>query len=57
MGCPHCIARVTNALKSLNAEIISIELNSIDIDYNGDIAAVRRGIEDLGFEFVSAEVK
>jgi len=57
MGCKHCIARVTGALNTLGAAIESMELNSFVIDYSGDTQAVRRAIEDLGFEVVSIEAK
>ncbi len=57
MGCPHCIARVTNAVKALNAEDFTVELNSIDVEYKGDIEEVKKSIEALGFEVISVEAK
>ena len=57
MGCKHCIARVTNALQSLGANITRMELNDFDIEYDGDTASVRRAIEDLGFEFKAIEAE
>lgn len=55
MGCAHCIARVTKAMESLGARIVSMELNDFTIEFGGDINAVKTAVEDLGFEFISAE--
>ena len=55
MGCKHCIARVTGAMNALEAKIVRMELNDFEIDYEGDKNAVRRSIEDLGFEVISIE--
>ncbi|MBO4563266.1 MAG: heavy-metal-associated domain-containing protein [Clostridia bacterium] len=55
MGCPHCIARVTNALNAMGAEIRSMALNDFTVGFEGDPAAVRASIEDLGFDVISIE--
>ncbi len=55
MGCQHCIMRVTNAMNALGAEIKSMELNDFAVDFNGDPAAIREAVEDLGFDVVSLE--
>lgn len=55
MGCAHCIARMTKAMEGLGARIVSMELNDFTIEFGGDINAVKTAVEDLGFEFISAE--
>ena len=55
MGCQHCIARVTNALNTIGADIVSMELNSFVIDFGEDTAPVREAIEELGFEVKAIE--
>lgn len=57
MGCPRCIAKVTKAMNALGAEIKSMELNDFIVSFDGDPALIRGAIEELGFKFVSAEVK
>ena len=55
MGCAHCIARVTKALETLGAEVISVEINSAVIDFGDDVSPVKEAIEELGFKVVSIE--
>ena len=57
MGCQHCIARVTNAMKELGANIKSMELNDFTVDFDGDSAKLKETIEDLGFDVISIEAK
>ena len=55
MGCAHCISRITLALNSIGADIISVELNKAVIDYGNDTSPIKEAVEDLGFELVSIE--
>ena len=55
MGCRHCVARVTKALTELGVNIISVEINSAVVEYEGDIDRIRSSIEELGFAVVSIE--
>ncbi len=55
MGCERCIRRVTDAMNSLGAEIISILLNDVTVVFNGDVAVLCEALEDLGFDIVSSE--
>ncbi len=55
MGCPHCIARVRKAMEELGASVDSMELNDFTVFYEGDTAAIKKSIMDLGFEVLSIE--
>ncbi len=57
MGCAHCISRVSNAMNTIGADVISIELNSLVIDFGEDTSPVREAIEELGFEVKSIEAE
>ncbi|MGN0766514.1 MAG: heavy-metal-associated domain-containing protein [Christensenellales bacterium] len=52
MGCAHCIARVTNALKALGADAEEVKLGSARFSYEGETADVKDAIEDLGFDVI-----
>lgn len=55
MGCPHCIMRVTNAMNALGAAVKNMALNDFTVEYEGDPAAIRTAVEDLGFDVISVE--
>ncbi len=57
MGCGHCIKRIECALGDLGASIDKVVLGEAIFSYDGDEAAVREAIEDLGFDVVSVSVK
>ena len=48
MGCMHCVARVTAALKALGADVKKVEIGSAELEAF-DEKQVKEAIEGLGF--------
>ena len=55
MGCMHCVAKVTAALKELGADVKSCEIGSAEIGPFEDQAKLKEAIESAGFELESVE--
>lgn len=55
MGCMHCVAKVTAALKEIGAEIESVEIGSAVIAPYQDREKLTKAISDAGFELESVE--
>ena len=57
MTCEGCVKAVTNALQGLSSELkveVSLEQNTVHVDGDTDEDAIRKTIEDAGFEFGGA---
>lgn len=56
MSCQHCVKSVTEAMESLGATNISIDLLSGDVTYSEDAPiateAIKEAITKIGFEVV-----
>ncbi len=48
MGCMHCVARVTAALKEIGAVVKNVEIGSAELEAF-DADKVKAAIENLGF--------
>lgn len=55
MGCMHCVAKVTAALKEIGAEIESVEIGKAVIADYPDTEKVTKAITDAGFELESID--
>ncbi len=55
MGCMHCVAKVTAALKEAGAEIVSVEIGKAVIAPFGDPDKLHKLISDAGFELESID--
>ena len=55
MGCMHCVAKVTKAMESLGAKVISCEIGSCEIEGVENTDRIRDAIEGIGFELISVE--
>ena len=55
MGCMHCVAKVTKAMESLGANVVSCEIGKCEIEGVDDVDRLRDAIESIGFELISAE--
>lgn len=55
MGCSHCIARVTNALNTIGADVDSVGINTAVVDFGSDVEPIKESIEELGFKVISIE--
>lgn len=55
MGCMHCVAKVTKAMESLGAKVVSCEIGKCEIEGFNDVDQIRDAIEGVGFELISAE--
>ncbi len=53
MGCMHCVAKVTAALKEAGAEIESVEIGKAIIKPFSDMDKLKKVISDAGFELES----
>ena len=53
MGCMHCVAKVTAALKEIGAEVENVEIGSARIAPYADTDKLKAAIENAGFELVS----
>lgn len=53
MGCMHCVAKVTAALKEVGAEIESVEIGKAVIAPFEDLDKLKKVISDAGFELES----
>ncbi len=55
MGCMHCVAKVTAALKAIGADVKKVEIGSAEVGDGIDLDKLKAAIEDAGFELVSAK--
>ena len=55
MGCMHCVAKVTAALKQLGADVEKVEIGSAVIGDFADKQALKAAIENAGFELESIQ--
>lgn len=55
MGCAHCVAKVSSALKEIGAEVISCEIGKVEIAPYENTAALYETIELIGFDLISIE--
>lgn len=55
MGCMHCVAKVTAALKAIDADVKKVEIGSAEIGDGVELEKLKVAIENAGFELVSAE--
>lgn len=53
MGCMHCVAKVTAALREIGAEIESVEIGKAIIADYPDTVKIEAAIKDAGFELES----
>ncbi len=49
MGCAHCVKSVTQALTDLGAQVNNCTVGSADINFDGDLEAVKEAVADRGF--------
>lgn len=50
MGCSHCVNAVTNAIKSIGADVESCEIGRAVASCDCDEAAINNAVEEAGFE-------
>lgn len=55
MGCMHCVAKVSAALKEIGAEIESVEIGKAVIAAYPDVERIAKAITDAGFELESID--
>lgn len=57
MNCQHCVKSVTEAMKTLGAKDVNIDLLSGEVTYSEDASispeAIKEAITKIGFEVVS----
>ncbi|MBR0426441.1 MAG: heavy-metal-associated domain-containing protein [Clostridia bacterium] len=49
MGCMHCVAKVTAALKEIGADVKNVEIGSAEIADFADTEALKNAIQKAGF--------
>ena len=56
MGCAHCIARVTDALKGAGFTVLACEIGSArvasELDSDGASAAARAALDEAGYDLI-----
>ncbi len=55
MGCMHCVAKVTKAMETIGAEVVTCEIGKCEIKGQNDPDRIREAIEGAGFELISLE--
>ncbi len=55
MGCMHCVAKVTKAMETIGAEVVTCEIGTCEIKGQNDPDRIREAIEGAGFELISLE--
>ena len=53
MGCEKCVAKVNKALETLGAKTESVVIGKAVCEYDGEEAALKQAIEDVGFDVIS----
>ena len=53
MGCEKCVAKVNKALEALGAKDLSVEIGKAVCTFEGEEAALKEAIEDVGFDVLA----
>ncbi len=50
MGCMHCVKKVKDTLENMNVKVISCEIGSAQVEYDGKSEDIKSAIENVGYK-------